>query len=86
LIVAAEDRAFAGFVRTIQGHVTERFPGLPTRALGQHNVPGICQNVKLEDVTILKAEHIVTAGQEIMSVQTRGKSSWAWIPPRFFIS
>ncbi|MCA9320056.1 MAG: hypothetical protein KDB53_04945, partial [Planctomycetes bacterium] len=30
LIVCAEDRAFAGYVRTIQGHVIERFPGMPT--------------------------------------------------------
>ena len=86
LIVAAEDRAFAGYVRTIQGHVTERYPGVPTRALGQHNIPGICQNVKLEDATILKAQHIVDAAAEVMTVEQRGQSSWAWIPPRFFMS
>ena len=86
LIVAAEDRNFAGFVRSIQGEVTEKFPGIPTRALGQHNVPGICQNVKLEDATILKAHHIVEAAEEIMSVKQSGQSSWAWIPPRFFMS
>ncbi|MEC8277246.1 MAG: transketolase C-terminal domain-containing protein, partial [Myxococcota bacterium] len=86
LVVAAEDRAFAGFVRTIQGHVTERFPGIPTKALGQHNIPGICQNVKLEDATILKAQHIVDAASEVMSIEQRGQSSWAWIPPRFFMS
>ena len=35
LVVAAEDRPFAGFVRSIQGHVVERFDGVPTRAVGQ---------------------------------------------------
>ena len=72
-------------VRTIQGHVTERYPGVPTRALGQHNIPGICQNVKLEDATILKAQHIVDAAAEVMTVEQRGQSSWAWIPPRFYV-
>ena len=56
------DRA-AGYVRTIQGHVTERFPGFQP-ALGQHNIPRICQNVKSEDATILRAEHIITAAQK----------------------
>ena len=40
LVVAAEDRPCAGFVRSIQGHVVEKFEGVPTRAIGQENVPG----------------------------------------------
>ena len=32
LVVAAEDRSFAGFVRTIQGKAVEAYPGLPSKA------------------------------------------------------
>ncbi|MGB0640925.1 MAG: thiamine pyrophosphate-dependent enzyme, partial [Myxococcota bacterium] len=49
LVVAAEDRSFAGFVRSIQGAVVEKFPGIPTAALGQKNIPGIAQSLILED-------------------------------------
>ena len=88
LLVAAEDRSFAGFVRSIQGHVVERYPGMPTRALGQKNVPGIAQNLALEKFTILNAQQIVEAGQEILEVEItqEGPSGWSWIPPRFFVS
>lgn len=86
LIVAAEDRAFAGFVRSIQGAVVEKFPGLPTRALGQRNIPGIAQNILLEDATILTAEQIAAAGVELMSAQTSSRSAgWSWVPPRHFL-
>ncbi len=87
LVVAAEDRSYAGFVRAVQGQVVERFPGLPTRALGQKDVPGIAQSLVLEDATILTAADIVTATQEL--VQTRvegtGQQGWSWIPPRYFL-
>lgn len=86
LLVAAEDRSFAGFVRTIQGHVVERYPGMPTRALGQKNVPGIAQNLNLENATILTAADIVAAGTEIMGTELKGRGDWAWIPPRWFMN
>ncbi len=87
LLVAAEDRSFAGFVRSIQGQIVERFPGLPTKALGQKNVPGIAQSLKLEAATILTAQDIVDAAGELMQVQVAGSSkSWSWVPPRFFVS
>ena len=87
LLVAAEDRSFAGFVRSIQGLAVEKFPGLPTKALGQKNVPGIAQSLILEDATILTHTDICTAAVELMAVRTKGSSSgWSYIPPRYFIS
>ena len=87
LLVAAEDRSFAGFVRSIQGAVVERFPGLPTRALGQKNVPGIAQSLILEEATILTHHDIRTAALELMEVRTGGaRAGWSYLPPRYFIS
>ena len=87
LIVAAEDRSFAGFVRTIQGKVVERFPGLPTKACGQKDIPGIAQCLALEEATILTKEDIVSASEELMSrQQVSGRQGWGYIPPRFFLS
>jgi 2-oxoisovalerate dehydrogenase E1 component len=86
LLVAAEDRSFAGFVRTIQGHAVERFPGLPTRALGQKNIPGIAQSIKLEEATVLTADDICAAAREIVRVEVRGAGGgWAWVPPRWLL-
>ncbi len=62
LIVAAEDRAFAGFARAIQGAVVEEQPGVPTMAIGQKNVPGVAQSLILEDATVLTASQVVSAG------------------------
>lgn len=85
LLVAAEDRAFAGFVRSIQGHVVERFPGMPTRALGQKNIPAIAQCHALEDATVLTKEDIRAAAHEVASTKTGGGSAgFAWIPPRYY--
>ena len=86
LVVAAEDRAFAGFVRSIQGHVVERFPGMPTRACGQKNIPGIAQSLKLEDATILTADDISAAARDVLGTEVQGQGGWAWVPPRFFVS
>jgi len=86
LLVASEDRTFAGYTRQIQGAVVEKFPGMPTRALGQKNVPGIAQSLLLEAATILTAADIVTAGQGIVEVEVAGSGGWSFVPPRYFIS
>ncbi len=86
LVVASEDRSFAGFVRTIQGHVVERFPGMPTRAIGQKNVPGIAQNLNLEEATVLTAHDVETAVNELLQTEVKGRGDWAWIPPRWFLN
>ena len=85
LIVAAEDRDFAGFVRTIQGKVAEKFPGMPTRSLGQKNIPAIAQSLLLEDATILTADQIATAVKDITEVAVQGRSTVQWVPHRFWM-
>ena len=87
LVVAAEDRSFAGFVRSIQGAVVDRLPGIPTRAIGQKNIPGIAQCLKLENATILTATDIQEAVQEVRAVEIDGgPGGWSWIPPRHFLN
>ncbi len=86
LIVASEDRSFAGFVRTIQGLVVEAMPGVPARALGQKDVPGISQSLVLEDATILTDADIVAAATEITQTRTASAAAgWSWVPPRFLL-
>ena len=86
LVVAAEDRAFAGFVRSIQGAVVEKFPGMPTRAIGQKNLPGIAQSHVLEDAAILTDADVDAAAREVVEHKAGGgtPSGWSWIPPRYF--
>ena len=85
LIVAAEDRDFAGFSRAIQGHVIQALPGTPSMALGQRNVPGIGQSPVLEEATILNATQIVGSVEKLLQTQVAGASGWGWIPPRYFV-
>jgi 2-oxoisovalerate dehydrogenase E1 component len=84
LVVASEDRPFAGFARSIQGHVTERFDGVPTRAVGQKNVPGIGQSPTLEKATVLNVGDIVTAAQDVVATEVKGTGSFAWMPRRYY--
>jgi len=87
LVVAAEDRSFSGFVRTIQGHAVEAIPGLPTRAIGQKDIPGIAQSLKLENATILTDRDIVAAVRDVLEVRgTGGSAGWSYVAPRYFIS
>ncbi len=85
LVVASEDRTFGGFARQIQGAVVEAFPGLPTRALGMKNVPGIGQSLVLEDATILTRMDIEAGIREVLELRGGGGGGWDWIPPRYFI-
>jgi 2-oxoisovalerate dehydrogenase E1 component len=86
LVVAAEDRPFAGFVRSIQGHVVEKFDGIPTRAVGQKNVPGIGQSPTLEKATVLNIDDIVNAANEVMATEIKGSGGFAWMPRRYLES
>lgn len=83
LVVAAEDRPFAGFARSIQGAVVERFPGAPTMAVGQKNVPGIPQSPELEEATVLQARDIEAAARRVIETQGGAATGWCWIPPRY---
>jgi len=86
LIVAAEDRAFGGFVRQIQGDVVQQMPGTPTLALGQKQVPGIAQSPVLEDATILTAQDIIDGANQLAATQVKGATQTLWVPPRYFVS
>ena len=85
-MVAAEDRSFAGFVRTIQGAAVERFPGIPTVGIGQKNVPGIAQSLILEDATILTKDDVVAGAKTVVATKVSGEDTFAWIPPRYFMN
>lgn len=85
LVVAAEDRAFGGFVRQIQGDVVQKMPGIPTVALGQKQVPGIAQSLKLEDATILTAKDVVDGCVQVCDTVLATQSTHSWVPPRYFV-
>jgi 2-oxoisovalerate dehydrogenase E1 component len=86
LLVAAEDRSFGGFVRQIQGDCVERFPGLPSRGLGQKYVPGIAQCLALEEATVLTHEDIVHAAREVLGVQVGvSRTVKLEVAPRYFL-
>ncbi len=86
LLVAAEDRSFAGFVRQIEGDCTERYAGLPARGLGQKYVPGIAQSLHLEEHTILTDADIVRAAREVVGM-TGGVATTrvVEVAPRYFL-
>ena len=84
LIVAAEDRNFAGFVRQIEGDCTERFPGLPARALGQKYVPGIAQSLLLEEATVLTWEDVHHAAHGLVHERMVASRS-VEVAPRYFL-
>ena len=69
LVVAAEDRTFAGFAREIQAQVVERRPGVATRAVGMHNVPAIGQSPILEAAAALNPERIQATVRETMDMR-----------------
>ena len=86
LVVAAENRVFGGFVREIQGAMAEAFPGVPTRSVGQKNVPAIAQSLVLEDATILTKHDVVSAVDEVVATRVSGSGGWSFVPSRYFIS
>jgi pyruvate/2-oxoglutarate/acetoin dehydrogenase E1 component len=87
LVVAAEDRSFAGYVRAIQGHAVERFPGLPTRAIGQKNVPGVAQSLVLEEAVVLTSERVIEGAREVLGIEVAGSGGGVvFVPPRYFVS
>jgi hypothetical protein len=62
---------------------------MPTRALGQKNVPGIAQSLILEHATVLTEDDITRTARELLATEVRGSAKgegWSWVPPRFFVS
>lgn len=98
LLVVHEDRVFSSIGREIQGAVIEAMVGEPvvTRVLGQDPVPGIPQNIHLEEKIVVSPEKVVAAAREVMAVRApRGqgeaparaaRSSILWTPNRYFVA
>jgi pyruvate/2-oxoglutarate/acetoin dehydrogenase E1 component len=91
LVVAADDRPFAGFHREIQAQVVEAMPGVPTLAVGMENVPAIAQNEKLEQYTAISPAKIAASCRTLLNLSARqaaagaGLGGWNWIPSRYFV-
>jgi 2-oxoisovalerate dehydrogenase E1 component len=100
LLVVHEDRVFASVGREIQGAVHEAMVGEPivTRVLGQDPVPGIPQNVHLEDKIAVNPDKIVAAAKQVLAAKvTRAPSAASeesvrrppqvlWTPNRNFVT
>ncbi len=68
LLVVHEDRVFASLGREIQGATIETLGhGVVTRVLGQDPVPGIPQNIHLEEHVVVSPEKIVAAARALMA-------------------
>jgi len=61
VLIAQNDRVFAGFGRQIQGDLVESLPGVIVRVIGQKDTPAVGQARALEDVITLQVEDIVDA-------------------------
>jgi len=91
LLVAADDRTFAGFHREIQSQVVEAMPGVPVRAVGMVNVPAIGQSEVLEEAAALNPERIEAAAHALLSQAASeagaaaGIGGWSWVPPRYYV-
>jgi 2-oxoisovalerate dehydrogenase E1 component len=73
LLVVHEDRVFSSIGREIQGAVvettTERGRLVVTKVLGQEAVPGIPQNVNLEEHIVVTPEKVVAAAKALLATK-----------------
>lgn len=73
LLVVHEDRVFASLGREIQGATIEALDPtgaqIFTRVLGQDAVPGIPQNVHLEEHVVLSPDKVVAAAKELLAIR-----------------
>lgn len=86
LLVAADDRPFAGFMREIQAQVAEAFPGVPNKGVGMKNIPAVAQSEHLEEHTVISPARIEEAARAVLA-QALGTGSrpagWNWMPARY---
>ena len=68
------------------GDCSEHFPGLPAMALGQKYVPGIAQNLALEDAVIFTADDVLR-GAGVVLAQKGGvaETRVVEVAPRYFL-
>ncbi|MCC6621965.1 MAG: hypothetical protein IT385_11955 [Deltaproteobacteria bacterium] len=69
VLIAQNDRVFAGFGRQIQGDLVESLPGVVVRVIGQKDTPAVGQARALEDVITLQVEDIVDALDRLADVR-----------------
>ena len=100
LLVVHEDRVFSSLGRELQGAVVEAMAGEPlaTRVLGQDDVPGIPQNVHLEEQITVNPDKVYAAAMKLMQTKVAATSSATerapvraapqvlWVPNRNFVA
>jgi pyruvate/2-oxoglutarate/acetoin dehydrogenase E1 component len=69
VLIAQNDRVFAGFGRQIQGDLVESLPGVAVRVVGQAYTPAVGQARALEDAITLQVEDIVDALDRMADLQ-----------------
>jgi 2-oxoisovalerate dehydrogenase E1 component len=86
LLVVHEDRVFASLGREIQGAVIEALDPtgmhVATRVLGQDPVPGIPQNIHLEEHVVVSPEKVVAAAKAVLAIKRHTASAAAPAPAR----
>ncbi len=105
LLVVHEDRVFSSLGREIQGAVVETLDPeggyVHTKVLGQDPVPGIPQNVHLEEQIVVSPDKVVRAVEALLALGKRGSQAPAparvrpapsgaptvlWTPNRNFVT
>ena len=101
LLVVHEDRVFASLGREIQGAVVEAMAGEPlaSRVLGQDDVPGIPQNVHLEEHITVNPDKVHAAVRQLLQTKVaaaahgererpvvRAAPQVLWVPNRNFVA
>lgn len=72
VLIAQNDRTFAGFGRQIQGDLIESLPGVVVRVIGQLDTPAVGQSRALEDAITLQVEDVVDAIHAMADVSPSG--------------
>ncbi|MCA9717693.1 MAG: hypothetical protein H6713_06635 [Myxococcales bacterium] len=99
LLVVHEDRVFSSIGRELQGAVHEAFAGehVLTRVLGQDPVPGIPQNIHLEEVIVVSPAKVYEAARALLGLRRQAAAPAAqdveparaqvlWTPNRNFVA
>lgn len=81
LLIAHQDRTFAGFGREIQGTVHETLEGVATLVVGMRNVPAVGQAKELEEHTVLSPQRIEEAARDLLRRPLNGfaGNDQAWL-------
>jgi len=73
VLIAQNDRTFAGFCRQIQGDLIDSLPGITVRVIGQKNTPAVGQARTLEDATVLQEADLYDAMDALVDLKP---SAW----------